>query len=229
MGEAESNLIRAKNLTRGLDRSTCELGRLYLLEAGREARPEERTALAQKASSLFDQALLYEPRSAPILADSANADALYLGKPDAARQKMDRALEIAGNRIDLWGDYCRDWSLRTTDTALKSQYAAFAVDAYEAALKNPLTDEYTAARCHLGEATLLMARNDTTQALAHFLEALKQPLGNDAWKAEASVALIYAQQGNLPAARDHIARALNDAPLDRRPGLEQLRRQLGGQ
>jgi hypothetical protein len=226
MTEAEGDLIQANVAASGMDNAIYDLGQLYLKWAGRATRPTDKLALARKASTALDKALVYEPASPYVWVESANISANFLDQPHDAEQKARKLLDVVRDNPEGWGDICRDASLGTADPDIRRQYAARAWEAYECGINDPATDEPTVARCRLGEGTLYMAENKPDQAIKSLLQALKSPLGDRAWQAEASVASIDLQRADFSAARQYIERAIADAPLDRKAGLFALKQRI---
>ena len=226
MREAEATLLAAQKLHGGLDPSSYNLGRLYLSWAAAESNAGARLSLAEKAGQAFDQALIFQPGYAPVWADRAILNRLFLNQPAEAERCLNKSLDLVrGPSQADWGDFYQDRSLSAQSDEISRQYAQLAVACYDENNLRKLADKSQAAHYLAGLGNMYITLEKPDQALPCYLAALEFLPDGVAWRIEAITATIYHGKGDLAEATNHLDHAINTAPPDQRASLVAMRNQ----
>jgi hypothetical protein len=171
MRQAESVLISAQRLGT-LNRSFYHLGELYTDWAAQEADPVERSELAKKASQALARAIVFEPNTESVWADSAQVDEVFLGRKEEALKKRARAQDLVR---------------QIRGAGFRQDPAAFA--------------EYYLAKCR-SDLSLALEKGDALQATVYFEMAITNAVSFNERAAaldRLNVALVKAPENVKPA------------------------------
>jgi tetratricopeptide (TPR) repeat protein len=255
LGKTEETLLDAREINPLNTDHSANLARMYRTWAQLATEVEVRQEMVQRASESYATAIRLSPQNAILWNEWAM---LYLsvGQFEVAQEKVAHSLELDPGfeqtwtiQADLYANqdmitealeaYVRaleidprqaDVWLRVGDIHRQRKELEQAATAYEEALD--LRPGHVQAWRVLGSVYAQIGRaEEGAQALERALTLA--PEGEDAWDTHRMLAVLYGQLGEQGRAVEHAQTALQDAPDQQQPGLEQLLAQLqsdgGGQ
>jgi tetratricopeptide (TPR) repeat protein len=221
--EASETLRKAIEDSRGLGRSSFDLGKLSLLQALQTSRPESKKLKSQEASLFLDQACLQEPGSSEIWFDRALVDLLLLDNPKEAEIKIQQAdLLIQHPFLLAWADQYWIKTQTASHPMLKQQYGQRTLNLYHHIfLASPHNPELQSA-CRVGEGSVALELGDPTAALSLLLDSIQLFPQKTSWTTLAKLMEIYLLKGDTATAHSYLLQALRVAPEEKRDALRQL-------
>jgi len=217
MQETERVLLQAQALAPLNTDHSANLARMYRRWADLPAGQDQRETLLNLSSRYYETATTLSPNN-PILWNEW-ATLYYYGLGDKAGYErcISRSLELDPEFEDTW--------LVVGDVRAAEGDMEGAVEAYRTALEiEPRRPRVWSA---LGRLYLQLGRSE--EAVEAFSTALEQaPNARDAWDNHRLLAVAHYQLGQLGQALLEAQMALEMAPEDRRPEVEDLIRQLEG-
>jgi tetratricopeptide (TPR) repeat protein len=234
VAQAADDLKQAQRINPLNTDHTANLARLHSLWSGFTNDETVRQQRAIQSDQYFSEAVMLSPNNARLWDEWAVHLLSVLGQSDAAYERLQRALEIDPYydwTYGLLGDfYAR---VQAADPSLsagqKQETLLQAADYYTKAVQ--LSWDAT-AQLRSGYATayggLQTQLGDFDKAMRAYELALQfWPEHPERWRIEGALARLYADRGDLPMAIEYARRALQTAPQDQKPAIENLLAQLG--
>jgi tetratricopeptide (TPR) repeat protein len=226
METAEAVLKAGRGISR-LDQGGFILGSVYLRWAAGETRPSRRSSLAQKARQSFLEDLEFEPWSEVALVDLAAADDMYLGDVSEAADALKRANALIPDReSNEWFDFYAQLSLASRYPEIRRFYARRAFWCRDEALQYAGRQRQSVFSLRLRGAMLHYRFGELAPALDECRLAANDEHNADEWQAEALLAAIFNELGNRVSAAEHVRKAIQEAPEEKRASLDALRARL---
>jgi len=213
--QTEETLIQARDINPLNTDHSANLARMYRVWADLVADGEMRQSLLQRSSENYGIATTLSPQNAILWNEWAMLYLYGLGDVAGYERTLGHSLELDAGFDQTWllcGDANRQLG--------KQEEAAHC---YEEALNlNPQSPQVWRA---LGDTYIAMERwEDAIAALTHIVES--EPDTGDLWRIHQVLAQLYVQIGKPEEALTHAQMALQLAPEDQQPGMQQLIEQL---
>lgn len=213
--ETERVLLMAQVLSPLNTDHSANLARMYRRWAGLPAGQDQRAQLLELSSRYYQSATTLSPNNPILWNEWATLHLYELRDEEGFLQRINHSLEVDDGFEQTWlilGDY----------RAQKGDLAG-ATEAYRRALDiMPRMPQVWNA---LARVYLQQGQNDAAvEALTRSLEL--EPTGGWAWDAHRLLAIAYYQMGMPDEALTEAQTALQMAPEDQRPAIEQLIQQL---
>ncbi len=213
--ETERVLLMAQALSPLNTDHSANLARMYRRWAGLPAGQAQRAQLLELSSRYYQSATTLSPNNPILWNEWATLHLYELGDEEGFLQRINHSLELDDGFEQTWlvlGDY----------RAQKGDLAG-AAEAYRKALD--ILPGMPQVWNALARVYLQQGQNDAAlEALTRSLEL--EPTGGWAWDAHRLLAIAYYQMGMPELALTEAQTALQMAPEDQRPAIEQLLQQL---
>lgn len=227
MGAAET-LLRAGQKITPFDKSTLNLGEIYMRWAAGEQHPGRRLILAREAEKSLHEALAYKPTAEVTLVDLAAVDQIFLNCRQSTAEMLKRADALVSARdASAWFDFFVSLSSGCHSEDLGRFYMQWAFRCCDRALED-------AGRRHQSCLSLLLRRGrlhfqlgEPSLALADFQRAIIEDHDPDEWEAEALLGQVLANMGKRDSAIWHVNQAIAKAPKQMQPSLHILQAEIG--
>ncbi|HIE39223.1 MAG TPA: tetratricopeptide repeat protein [Anaerolineales bacterium] len=215
MRETERVLLTAQALNPLNTDHSANLARMYSRWSGLPAGREHSQALAELSSHYYDTATRLSPHNAILWNEWARLYHYILGDEEGFQRTINRSLELDPEFEQTW--------LLIGDVRLEEGDLEGTVEAYRTALEiRPRQPHVWNA---LGRVYLQLGRpQEAIEALSQALELA--PNARDAWDTHRLLAIAYHQTGDPIQALIEAQIALQMAPEDQRPLVEELLQQL---
>jgi O-antigen ligase len=213
---------------------TANLARLYSWWASKTDDPATKEERGQISSDYYARATTLSPNNSTLWGEWAILLMDTLDQPEAARQKLEHALELDpaySLTLGLMGDYYAQLAHSQADESQKEAYLNQAIDYYLQAVKVAKSTENTnkiGYLVSLGNIYVELASKDPEKldpglilkAVASYQEAIDaQPSAKDLYRIENQIARLYVQLSDKANALVHAEAALEAAPEDQKESL----------
>jgi tetratricopeptide (TPR) repeat protein len=213
--ETERVLLEAQALNPLNTDHSANLARLYRRWATLVSDTETRESLFQRASDNYAAATTLGPQNVILWNEWASLYYYNLGDVESFERTLQRSLDLDTEFEQTWW-LCGDVN-RQLDELDKAAHC------YEEIVR--LTPDDSRAWRVLGDTYITMQQwEDAITVLTHIVE--HESHASDLWKMHQVLAQLYAQVDRLDEALTHAHTALQLAPEDQRPQIEQLIQQL---
>ncbi len=234
VAQAAEDLKEAQRINPLNTDHTANLARLYSLWSGYASDDAARQQRAETSDRYFGQAVMLSPHNARLWDEWAVHLLSVLDQPDVAYERLQKALELDPYydwTYGLLGDYYSRYKAAAADLTSdqKKEIMLQAADYYTRAVQ--LSGEAT-AQLRSGYATafggLQTQLGNLDKARQAYELALQfWPEHPDRWRIQAALTRIYFDSGDLAQAVNYARLALESAPQDQKPAIENLLAQLG--
>jgi tetratricopeptide (TPR) repeat protein len=213
--ETERVLLQAQTINPLNTDHSANLARMYRRWADLPAGREQRQVLSEISAEYYDSATTLSPNNAILWNEWAMVYHYNLGDEETFQERIDHSLELDDEFAQTW--------LLLGDVRAGSGDLEGAAEAYERALElNPRQRQVWNA---LGRTYLQL--NEFEEAIDSFLQAIEvSPEASDVWDTHRLLAIAYYQSDQPELALQEAQIALELAPEDQRPNMEQLVQQL---
>ncbi|MCS7283554.1 MAG: tetratricopeptide repeat protein [Anaerolineae bacterium] len=214
--ETERVLLQAQAISPLNTDHSANLARMYQRWADLPAGQAQRETLLKLASRYYEMATSLSPNNAILWNQWATLHYYSMGDEAGFWERINRSLAIDDEFEQTW--------LIIGDVKVMKGDLDGAMEAYQRALdiQPKMPQVWNAvARIHIQKGQ----NAEAVEALHRSLEL--EPTGAWAWDAHRLLSIAYFQMGMIELARQEILRALEMAPQDQRPILEQTAQQMG--
>ena len=230
IGQAETDLLKARRLNPLNTDHTANLARLYSLWAAFADDPTVRQQRGEKSSEYFSKAVTLSPHNARLWDEWAVLELNLLQDPDSAFKLLQHSLTIDSEydwTYALLGDYYSKLAQDASDPAVKNSNFQDAIKSYNQALAIKRVDSQSRYNYTLALAGVYAQLEDYPSAVAIYQNALAiAPSGAETYRVEETLSRIYYQENDLTSAISHAQKALDEAPDSQKDHYQQLLSQL---
>lgn len=228
--QAEKDLKHAQSINPLNTDHTANLARLYSWWATRTTSESDaalRLQRAQTASDYYNMAVTLSPNNSNLWGEWALLFLDLLRQPQEAYERLSYAMGLDTKYSwtqGLMGTYYLRQAQNITQTASLTPTLQQALDHFIEAARVAKSTESTEKRTYLAQAGDLYTKlKQPDKALEMYLQALAlKPTASDAWRFQAVIAQLYAQQGNKADALTYASKALETAPEAQRATVQAL-------
>jgi tetratricopeptide (TPR) repeat protein/O-antigen ligase len=229
--KAEIDLKQAAKINPLNTDHTANLARLYSLWAGTTQDSQIKLERGELASEYFSKAVRLSPNNARLWNEWSLLMMNILQDPTMALELLEKAKQIDPLyhwTYALFGELKMREARAQSDTVIKGNLLAQAIEYYQKALSLPATGEPAAPYNYalaLGNAYFEMG--NLREAIISYQQALlAAPIGTETWRLEIEIANLYIKIGDKAEALSHLELALGNAPDDQKARIQGLFQQL---
>ncbi len=213
---------------------TANLARLYSWWASKTDDPATRDERGKISSDFYARATTLSPNNSTLWGEWAILLMDILNQPEAARQKLEHAIELDpaySLTLGLMGDYYVQSAHSQAEESQKEADLSKAIDYYQQAVKVAKSTENTSKIGYLvslGNIFVERASRDPENldpqlilvAINFYQEAVKaKPSSNDLYRIEEQISRLFIQLSDKTNALAHANAALEAAPNDQKESL----------
>ncbi len=227
--QAQRDLVKAQSLNPLNPDHTANLARVYSLWAAYTTDLQQQQARLETSDKYFRQALAIAPNNVRLWNEWAYLADKQLDQPEAARERLERALAIDPSYDWTYGQLgsLAEGKAAQANTPTEENYwLEEAINYYRQSLAIPGEAQlkYTYNLALGGALTQLERLPEAIQAYQAAL--LAAPQSSSAWRVHETLARLYALEGQLEPARQSANTAFSLAPASEQPRLQTLLEQL---